>query len=87
MSKVQNEFKPKFKLLHSFILSCLLTTLLIINSNHMKKIQNQNKINEEKNKLFNNIIYKRYLEGEEEETSNSGTKTVCDRGSDELKNY
>ena len=87
MSKVQNEFKPKFKLLHSFILSCLLTTLLIINSNHMKKIQNQNKLNEEKNKLFNNIIYKRYLEGEEEETSNSGTKTVCDRGSDELKNY
>ena len=87
MSKVQNEFKPKFKLLHSFILSCLLTTLLIINSNHMTKIQNQNKLNEEKNKLFNNIIYKRYLEGEEEETSNSGTKTVCDRGSDELKNY
>ena len=89
MSKDQNEFKPKFKLYHSFILSCLLTTLLIINSNHMKKIRTQNKLNQEKNKFFNNIIFKRYLEGEGdgEENKNSGTKEVCERGSEELNKY
>ena len=89
MSKDQNEFKPKFKLYHSFILSCLLTTLLIINSNHMKKIRTQNKLNQEKNKFFNNIIFKRYLEGEGdgEEDKNSGTKEVCERGSEELNKY
>ena len=88
MSKSQNEFRLNFKLYHSFIISCLLTALLIIQSNHMKKIKAQNKLNQEKNKLFNNIILKRYLEGEEEgDNSNSGTDEVCDRGSTELKKY
>ena len=86
MSKTQNEFK--LKIYHSFILSCLLTILVIINSNHAKQLRAQNKLNQEKRQILNNIISKRYLqEEEEEENSDSDIKEVCKRGSEELNEY
>ena len=96
MSKEKNEFNPKLKSYHIFILSCLLTILVILNSNHVNKIRAQNKLNQEKAYLFDKIISNRYLEeeegeGAEEKSTNSTTETssdkVCKRGSEELINY
>ena len=60
------------------------------NSNRVNRQRAEEKLNEEKSRLFNKIISGRYLEGEEkekEEEKSNGTDEVCKRGSDELNNY
>ena len=67
------------------ILGCLLSCLLILNSNFVNKKRSISEINREKTKLFNKIILNRKLEGEEEPLEDSDK--VCKRGSEELVEY
>ena len=74
------------KFYHILILGCILFPIIIINSNKANSKRVEDKINEEKSRLFNKIISGRYLEEEPEEKS-KGTDDVCSRGSEELNNY
>ena len=90
MKSEYKTFIKKIKFYHILILGCFLCPLLISNSNRVNRQRAEEKLNEEKSRLFNKIISGRYLEGEEkekEEEKSNGTDEVCKRGSDELNNY
>ena len=85
MENQNNHFYQKFKSYHLLILGCILFSLLIINSNYVNNQRAQEKLNQEKSQLFNQIISKRYLE--EESENNTQTDQVCSRGSESLIEY
>ena len=93
MKSEYKTFIKKIKFYHILILGCFLCPLLISNSNRVNRQRAEEKLNEEKSRLFNKIISGRYLEGDEkekekeEEEKSNGTDEVCKRGSDELNNY
>ena len=91
MTKEQKNFASKIKCYHILILGCILAPLIIINSNYVNKQRAEDKLNEEKRKLFDNIVYGRKLEGEEEseksDSKSDGIDEVCNRGSEELRAY
>ena len=71
-----------FKTFHVLILGCLLSTLLILNSNYVNEKRATLKLNEEKSKLFDEIIAGRHLQGQ-----NSPFDKVCAKGSEDLVEY
>ena len=84
MKNQNKHFYQKLKSYHLLILGCILFSLLIINSNYVNNQRAQEKLNQEKSQLFNQIISKRFLE---ESESNSITDKVCSRGSKNLIKY
>ena len=82
-----NTYNPKLKQYHIILLSCLLSPLLIFNSNYVNKQRAEAKLNKEKSILFNKIISRRYLQEEAQENSSSNSDEVCGRGSPELVSY
>ena len=82
-----NTYNPKLKPYHIILLSCLLSPLLIFNSNYVNKQRAEAKLNKEKSILFNKIISRRYLQEEAQENSSSNSDEVCGRGSPELVSY
>ena len=74
--------KSKIKYYHIIILSILLCPLLIINSNKMQEKRAQEKLNKKADETFRKIIMGRYLVTFEE-----GIEQICNKGSDDLKNY
>ena len=84
MTKEQNGSKSRLKPYHIILLSCLLSTVLIKNSNMVNNNRAQNKLNQEKTELFNKIVYGRMLS---ETTQNANSEEVCSRASDDLKEY
>ena len=74
----------KIKYYHILILGCMLTPLIIMNSNYVNNQRAENKLNKENRKLFDKIISGRKLEGEEEPDK---IDEVCNRGSKELNSY
>jgi len=91
MKNENTKFINKIKYYHILILGLVLCPFIIINSNNVNNRRAEEKLNEEKSRLFNKIISRRYLdeepEKEEEEEKANGTDEVCKRGSDELNNY
>ena len=88
MIRKNKELNSNIKFYHTIILGCLFSSLLILNSNYVNSQREQEKLNKEKKKIFDKIIYGRYLEGEEDGAEKkSGTEQVCERGSQELKDY
>ena len=71
-----------FKTFHVLILGCLLSTLLILNSNYVNEKRATQKLNEEKSRLFDKIIAGRLLQ--EKDTPSD---EVCKRGSEDLVEY
>ncbi|MBO6194754.1 MAG: hypothetical protein J6O56_00245 [Bacilli bacterium] len=61
-----------------------MSSLLIFNSNYVNNQKAQEKLNQEKSQLFNQIISNRYLE---ESENNTKTDKVCSRGSESLIEY
>ena len=51
-----NTYNPKLKPYHIILLSCLLSPLLIFNSNYVNKQRAEAKLNKEKSILFNKKI-------------------------------
>ena len=96
---MKNDYKTfikKIKYYHILILGCILCPLLIVNSNIVNRKRAEEKLNEEKSRLFDKIIAGRFLDGEpeekekekeKEEEKSNGTDEVCKRGSEELNNY
>ena len=64
MPKEKKEFTSKIKFYHMLILGCVLTTLLILNSNSVNEKRAKDKLNKEKSILFDKIISERLLEKE-----------------------
>ena len=65
MKNERKEFVSKYKYYHTIILVLLLSSFLIFNSNYVNNQRAQNKLNIEKSRLFDKIIFGRYLEGDE----------------------
>lgn len=93
MKEDQLKFIQKLKPYHIILLACILSPLLVINSNYANKKRAREKLNLQKKRLFDKIISTRTLnEGElepNESESNNSTNSdkVCGRGTEELRNY
>ena len=88
MTNERTQYNPKLKPFHIIIVACLLSPLLILNSNYVNSQRAKEKLNQEKSKLFDQIISSRHLqenEGDEKPLSNSDK--VCKKGSKELVSY
>ena len=71
-----------FKTFHILILGCLLSTLLVLNSNYANDKRATLQLNEEKSILFDEIIADRHLEEQV-----SPFDKVCAKGSEDLVEY
>ena len=77
-----NEYKDKIKSYHIFLLSCLLASLMILNSNNVNYQKQELKSQKEKEEFFSEMIKIRKLSG-----GNSNTEEVCSRADDDLIDY
>ena len=89
MKSEKTKFFNKLKTYHIFLMSCLLGVIFIINSNYVNEKRAEDKLYQEKNILFNDIIYKRSLEekGDSGTKENKNSDQVCEQGSQELRTY
>ena len=78
----QKDFIINIKYYQILLISIILSPLLIINSNNILNRINQEKIDKEADIKFNKIIFGRNLESFQE-----GMDEICNRTSDELKNF
>ena len=87
MTKDQKENTNLLKPYQVFLLSCLLVSILILNSHYVNKNRDFMKQEKEKGILFNKIIQRRRLSESNENYTNPNTEEVCSRGSDDLNEY
>ena len=83
---------PNLKSYHIILLACILSPLLIMNSNYANNQRSKQKLFEEKSKLFDKILTARKLQDaleiEGEISSNlKGSDKVCQKGHEELREY
>ena len=84
LKKISSKLKPY----HIIIMSCLLATIMIINSNNVNKDRALMKENVEKDVLFRKIIGGRLLSERNLEVNNhENSEKVCSKGSDDLIDY
>ena len=81
MTKTQEEKTSRLKPYQIILLSCLLATFMIINSNYVNYNRDLEKLNKEKGELFDNIINIRKL------SSKNYSEEICTRASDDLNEY
>ena len=79
---MSKEYKQTIKYYHILLLSIILSPLLIINSNFAVEKRNKEKLNIEADRKFKKILFGRHLETFEE-----GMKKICNKGTEELKEY
>ena len=84
MTKTSDEKSSKLKPYQMILLSCLLGTFMIINSNNVNYNRDLAKLNKEKGELFDRIIKTRRLSSSSSQTYSA---EICARGSDDLKEY
>ena len=87
---MSNDKKPptsKLKSYHIFLMSCLLTTFMILNSNSVNEAKTLQKENERVNSLFSKIITLRKLDTPSEPVNHANSEAVCSLGSDDLNEY
>ena len=83
MTNEKKESNLKIKPYHIIILGCLLSSVLIINSNYVNDQRAKEKLYKEKSQLFDQIIMKRYLQ----EQKKDSTDEICKRGTQDLIDY
>ena len=83
MTNEKKESILKLKPYHIIILGCLLSSVLIINSNYVNDQRAKEKLYKEKSQLFDQIIMKRYLQ----EQQKNSTDEICERGTQDLIDY
>ena len=81
MTKKQEEKTSRLKPYQMILLSCLLATFMIVNSNYVNYNRDLEKLNKEKGELFDNIINIRKL------SSKNYSEEICTRASDDLNEY
>ena len=84
MTKTSDEKSSKLKPYQMILLSCLLAAFMIINSNNVNYNRDLAKLNKEKGELFDRIIKTRRLSSTSSQTYSA---EICERGSDDLKEY
>ena len=82
MTNEREKFKEKIKPLSFILLSCLLVSAMILNSNNVNNQREAIKSEKRSEELFSKLIYKRKLEN-----TNENTEEVCSRASDDLNEY
>lgn len=82
MSKIQNIFKQKKNIYYIIFLSVIIFSFLILNSKFKAEKRTHDELNKEAEIKFNKILNIRNLESFEE-----GMNKICNKGSEELKNY
>ena len=87
MSNGKNLSTSRLKAYHILLMSCLLTTLMILNSNHVNEAKALQKENERANALFSRIISIRNLDESTPTINHDDSDAVCARGSKELNEY
>ena len=82
MTNEREKFKEKIKPLSFILLSCLLVSVMILNSNNVNNQREAIKSEKRSEELFSKLVYKRELEN-----TNENTEEVCSRASDDLNKY
>ena len=77
-----NEYKEKIKSNHIFLFSCLLASLMILNSNNVNNQKQALKSQKQSEEFFSEMMKIRKLSG-----GNSNTEEVCSRADDDLIDY
>jgi len=77
-----NEYKEKIKSYHIFLFSCLLTSLMILNSNNVNIRKQELKSQKQSKEFFYEMMKIRKLS-----SGNSNTEEVCSRADDDLIDY
>ena len=85
--KEKREIKTKLKYYHIIFLSILLCPFIIINSNSVNNQRNIEKLNQEKKEKFERILAGRKLNEGDDDTFPEDTNKICEKGSDEQKEY
>ena len=81
MTKDEDLLVSKLKPYHIILFSCLLCSVLIINSNHVNEQRAQIKLSKEKTQAYEEMMALRRLEGEK------NSDKICKKGSDDLVKY
>ena len=81
MTKDEDLFVSKLKPYHIILISCLLCTVMILNSNYVNEQRAKERLNKEMSETYNEMMSLRRLEG------NSKSDKVCSKGSDDLIEY
>ena len=84
--KENNSFS-KLKPFHIIIISCLLASLMILNSNNVNEKRAIKRTNIETKNLFNNIVSLRKLQEPNNGVNHEASDEVCSRGSNSLVEY
>jgi len=79
---MQKEPKEKIKPYHIILLSCLLASLMILNSNYVNNQKQEFKFKKQSEQYFFEMMNIRRLSGE-----NSNTEEICSRAADDLIDY
>ena len=77
-----NKYKEKIKSYHIFLFSCLLASLMILNSNNVNNQKQALKSQKQSEEFFSEMMKIRKLSG-----GNSNTEEVCSRADDDLIDY
>ena len=81
MTDEQSENVSKLKPYQIILISCLLGSILVVNSNYVNKNRDLARLNKQKEELFDSIIQRRNLQ------SQNYSEEVCSRASDDLIEY
>ena len=92
MKEDKLSFIQKLKPYHIILLACIISPLLVINSNYANKKRAIEKLNLQKKKLFDKIITRKLDEAEpetDENEANNSTNSdkICERGNKDLRKY
>ena len=94
MKEDKLSFIQKLKPYHIILLACIISPLLVINSNYANKKRAIEKLNLQKKKLFDKIITRKLDESEpetetDENEANNSTNSdkICERGNKDLRKY
>jgi len=79
---MRKELKEKIKPYHIILLSCLLASLMILNSNYVNNQKQEFKSKKQSEQYFSEMMNIRRLSGE-----NSNTEEICSRAADDLIDY
>ena len=85
-SKEENS-SSKLKPFHIIIMSCILASLMILNSNNVNEKRAIKRTNIETKNLFNNIVSLRKLQEPNNGVNHEASDEVCSRGSNSLVEY
>ena len=87
MANERKKLNTGLKQNQMLILGCILSALLILNSNYFDDQRSQKQLYKEKSQLFDKIISLRKLDGPDDSTNLEGTEKVCKKGSESLREY